>query len=339
MAAIRTHLRCRGLSIAEEIRLRKLYLRVSVAGACNLRCPFCHNEGGPTRGLLALPLAKRVFEAAAHIGFDRVQLTGGEPLIRPDLPRFVLAAREHFDSVGITTNGTYLSRRLDELLEAGLTSLHISLQEAELVEDADEQVWRIPDWLPSGVERAQAAQVEVRLNLPLKLFNLAAPTQVLRLLAPFQLDVRTYALLPSPLEDNLDLDGRERLAHLAEAENNLRREEGHSGRVYVRSYAVPTGIRCRSCDAFEMCREQSRSLRVGVDGYLRPCLASRSWDIPFTDDNVQEQLVDASLLALDFAWPRVEDTFGCVTHPARLVSHSQDSIDSARPSDVWRADD
>jgi hypothetical protein len=51
----------RGYGLADEIAFRQLYLRVSVIGSCNLACPFCHNEGGPTRGLLDLNYIARCF--------------------------------------------------------------------------------------------------------------------------------------------------------------------------------------------------------------------------------------------------------------------------------------
>ena len=58
-----------------------------------------------------------------------------------------------------------------------------------------------------------------------------------------------------------------------------------------------------TCEAYAGCKEQSRSLRLGADRVLRPCLASRKWDIAFVHpDSLGQNLSEAALLSIDYTW-------------------------------------
>ena len=92
------------------------YLRVSVTDRCNLRCAYCMPAQGvpwqPHADRLSLNEIAQVVRAAADLGITRVRLTGGEPLVRPDLPQLVREiARVHgIEEISLTTNGMLLER-------------------------------------------------------------------------------------------------------------------------------------------------------------------------------------------------------------------------------------
>ncbi len=109
------------------------YLRLSVTDRCNFRCVYCMPaEGldfGPNSTLLTFEEIERLVRLMAAGGVRRVRLTGGEPLVRRDLPALVarLSAIEGVDQVVMTTNGHQLGRCAEALREAGLTGLTVSL--------------------------------------------------------------------------------------------------------------------------------------------------------------------------------------------------------------------
>ncbi len=144
---IRTRLNKRNETIAEAIKERALYFRVSLLGACNLACPFCHNEGAATKGKLEIAFAERAICIAHELGFRRIQFTGGEPLLHPRVADFVKIARAVMPDVGITTNGTYLAPKLASLISAGLSRIHVSLQAEALCSNPSAEQWSIPGWL------------------------------------------------------------------------------------------------------------------------------------------------------------------------------------------------
>ena len=108
-------------------------LRISVTDRCNIRCFYCmpadEVEFLPKADLLTFEELERVARIAAGLGIDRIRLTGGEPLVRRDLPLLVrkLAAIPGIRDLGLTTNGILLEEQAQLLRDAGLRRLNISL--------------------------------------------------------------------------------------------------------------------------------------------------------------------------------------------------------------------
>ncbi len=107
-------------------------LRVSVTDRCNLRCTYCMPEEVVFRDkseLLTFEEIAHFVRVAAGVGIDKVRLTGGEPLLRRDLPDLVrmIVGIPGIKDVGLTTNGLLLARHARELYAAGLRRLNVSL--------------------------------------------------------------------------------------------------------------------------------------------------------------------------------------------------------------------
>jgi len=300
LAAVRGRLDERKMTLAEAIAERDLYFRVSLVGACNLSCAFCHNEGAPKEGKVKLEDVDVAIDAAVHAGFTRVQFTGGEPLLRPDVAEFVRLGRSYVDDVGVTTNGVYLPRRIDSLIDAGLARMHVSLQTESLIAAGSEQRWGIPPWLGPTVELASGGAFRLRVNLPVPADTLPQAEAFLHAVTSVGIDVKVFAVLPEGevREEEYPLD---RLEEMVERVNDSRRE-GDRGSVLLRGYRPPEGVRCPTCPDRSRCMEQSHSLRLGADLTLRPCLATRGWDSSFDLGSAQGTVTEAALLALDYRW-------------------------------------
>lgn len=109
------------------------YLRISVTDKCNLRCSYCMPpEGVPPlehADLLSFEEIVAVVREAVKLGFRKIRLTGGEPLVRKgivDLVRMIKAV-DGVEYLGMTTNGILLDRFAAELKAAGLDGINISL--------------------------------------------------------------------------------------------------------------------------------------------------------------------------------------------------------------------
>jgi len=108
-------------------------LRVSVTDRCNLRCRYCMPAGGapvaPKDELLSFEEIERVVRVAVGLGVRQVRLTGGEPLVRRDLPVLVakLAAVEPRLDLALSTNAVLLAEQAGALHAAGLRRVNISL--------------------------------------------------------------------------------------------------------------------------------------------------------------------------------------------------------------------
>jgi cyclic pyranopterin phosphate synthase len=107
-------------------------LRISVTDRCNLRCTYCMPEDVvfmDRHELLTFEEIAHFVRAAVPLGIDKVRLTGGEPLMRRDLPRLVrlLSEIEGLRDIGLTTNGILLADQAQVLYDAGLRRINISL--------------------------------------------------------------------------------------------------------------------------------------------------------------------------------------------------------------------
>jgi cyclic pyranopterin phosphate synthase len=111
---------------------RHTNLRVSVTDRCNLRCTYCMPEQVTfldKRELLTFEEITAFVRVAASLGVDKVRLTGGEPLLRAELPKLaaMIVAVPGIADVGLTTNGLLLAKQAEPLWAAGLRRLNVSL--------------------------------------------------------------------------------------------------------------------------------------------------------------------------------------------------------------------
>ncbi|WP_209633877.1 GTP 3',8-cyclase MoaA [Kibdelosporangium banguiense] len=108
-------------------------LRISLTDRCNLRCRYCMPEEEyawlPRQDLLTFEEIEQLTEVFVSLGADKVRLTGGEPLLRRDVPELVrrLSGLPGVKDLAMTTNGVLLARHAESLREAGLHRLTISL--------------------------------------------------------------------------------------------------------------------------------------------------------------------------------------------------------------------
>ena len=109
------------------------YLRISVTDRCNSRCVYCMPLAGvPWKShdeILRYEEIAEIVQVMAAEGVRAVRLTGGEPLVRPNLPELVgmLAAIPGIEDISLTTNGLLLEQQAEDLARAGLKRINVSL--------------------------------------------------------------------------------------------------------------------------------------------------------------------------------------------------------------------
>jgi len=150
-------------------------LRVSVTDRCNFRCGYCmprevFGEGYeylPRRAILRFEEIHRVVRVAAELGVRKVRITGGEPLLRHDLPQLVaMLAEVEGIELALTTNGALLPKHAQALAEAGLRRVTVSLDSLDdatfrKMNDADFPVEKVLE----GIAAAEAAGLEpIKIN-------------------------------------------------------------------------------------------------------------------------------------------------------------------------------
>ncbi|MGO8671763.1 MAG: pyrroloquinoline quinone biosynthesis protein PqqE [Capsulimonadaceae bacterium] len=128
------------LTASHATRYRPLGLLAEMTYRCPLHCPYCSNPTRYSPGRVELSTVewRRVLAEAIDLGVLHVMFSGGEPLLRPDLPELVAAARSEGVYTNLITSAVGFTReRAERLKEAGLDSIQISFQ-ADVAELADE---------------------------------------------------------------------------------------------------------------------------------------------------------------------------------------------------------
>lgn len=139
-------------------------LRIAVTAACPLSCGFCHREGVTPRGdQMTADEIERIVRVGADLGIDTVKITGGEPLVRADLPDVVERIDGHVDEVSMVTNGQRLPSRAAELHEAGLDRVNVSLH--TLRPDRYQEITGGEGPPLAGIEAAREAGLPAKANV------------------------------------------------------------------------------------------------------------------------------------------------------------------------------
>ena len=146
------------------------YLRISVTDRCDFRCVYCMAEDMqflPRARILTLEEILRVASTFVSLGVSKIRLTGGEPLVRQNLPWLVerIAALPGLRELALTTNGSQLARLAAPLKSAGLSRINISLDSLDSERFRNiTRTGRLQDVL-AGIDAAQAAGFRrIKLN-------------------------------------------------------------------------------------------------------------------------------------------------------------------------------
>ncbi len=287
------------------------YLRISVTDRCNQRCHFCmpldqqffHSK----KEILSYEEIMMVVKVANRLGIDRVRITGGEPLVRRELPKLIRMLKEQTDTqdISMTTNGLLLERFAQPLKEAGLDRINVSLHSLQSERFNKLTRFGTLETVLRGIRKAMDVGLKpIKLNaLILKGFNEDEIEDLFQLTLQDKIVVRFLELMP--IGEALSLNGfgsylnltrvRERLAEkyglLPAAEN------GNGPAKYWQAPGAPGKVGFITPISNKYCDTCSR-LRLTANGELRPCLA---YDVHV---NMREAIRNRDLAAIEEAFIR-----------------------------------
>ena len=262
------------------------YMRISVTDRCNLRCIYCMPDTGtvpiPHSETLRYEEIVRIVKAAVGMGLRKIRITGGEPLVRKNISHLIrlLSAIEGIEDLSLTTNGIFLAEYAEELAEAGLRRVNISLD--SLKPDRYREITRGGDIerVFKGIEAVQkAGLVPVKINMvPIRNINddEVGDFALMTLRDPYQ--VRFIEFMPFsgcgawsaervvPAEEI-----QKRIERLGALKPAKTRKSGPARYFAFEGAAGVIGFITPLSNHF--CAECNR-LRLTANGKLRPCLFS-----------------------------------------------------------------
>ena len=262
-------------------------LRISVTDRCNFRCRYCMPAEGldwlPREQLLSFEEIQRIARMLVGLGIRSIKLTGGEPLVRRDLPHLVAMLRELGDDldISLTTNGYLLGEAAPELARAGLDRVTVSCDSllkhrfAEMtLRDAFEDVMR-------GIEAAAAAGLRpVKMNaVVIRNQNDDEVVEFARLARATGYEVRFIEYMPLDAQDEWDattlVPGREIIAIISEVFPLVPAsdKDGAPATTFAFADGAPGSVGIIPSVTEPFCDSCNR-LRLTADGHLLACLFS-----------------------------------------------------------------
>lgn len=256
------------------------YLRISVTDRCQMSCSYCTLQEEPKETLTADEIGELVRVVGARLGFRKIRLTGGEPLLRPDLAQVVknIVATPEIVEVAMTTNGLLLEDAAEDLARAGLRTVNVSLDSLDAGRFREIAGAGSVEQVLKGLRAARRAGIEKRkLNVVLLGgFNEDEVCDFVRLGREEEVEIRFIEHMPmdsarltSWRVDPVEIRTRLREAFgefqpIATEKNGGPAELSLVGGVRVGFIRAITSPFCDRCNR----------LRVTADGKIRSCLLS-----------------------------------------------------------------
>lgn len=268
------------------------YLRISVTDRCNLRCVYCMPPDSVQwkthEDILRYEEIAEIVREMAAEGVRAVRLTGGEPLVRPNLSELVrmLADIPGIEDISLTTNGMLLEQQAETLAKAGLKRINVSLD--TMKPGLFQRITRMGsiERVMRGLEAAEKSGLTpIKLNMVvMRGINEDEVIPMARMSLTHPWHVRFIELMPlgnqTPWGDGFPLpetmyysiaEIRRQLEPLGLEEAQEKSGNGPAREYRLRGGQGRIGIIAALGEAF--CGECNR-LRLTADGFLRPCLMS-----------------------------------------------------------------
>jgi cyclic pyranopterin phosphate synthase len=147
------------------------YLRVSVTDRCDFRCTYCMSEDMqflPKKDVLSLEEIEEICKSFMKLGTRKIRLTGGEPLVRKGIMQVInnlgKEVGKGLDELTITTNGSQLETKAEELFKAGVRRINVSLDHLDPIKFKEITRWGDLDKVKAGLKIAKEIGLKIKIN-------------------------------------------------------------------------------------------------------------------------------------------------------------------------------
>jgi cyclic pyranopterin phosphate synthase len=256
------------------------YLRVSVTDRCNFRCQYCMPEKPfswvPKENLLSFEELFEFMKIAIDEGVKKIRITGGEPLLREDLDKFIKMIYDYEPSIDLamTTNAFLLKGTAQRLKDAGLKRINVSIdtlkpEVAQAIAGKD-----VLSNVLEGVEEARKVGLKVKVNMvPMKNMNADEIVDVLEYCKARDMSIRFIEYMENKYADK-SISGL-KSAELLEllSKHYEFEDEGFDGASPSHYFKMKDGYRFGIIEPYEddFCKQCNR-IRLTAEGNLIPCL-------------------------------------------------------------------
>lgn len=255
------------------------YLRISVTERCNFRCQYCMPEKPfswvPHENLLKFEDLFLFVKASIDEGIKKIRITGGEPLLRKNLDVFIKMISDYAPEIdlSLTTNGSLLEETAQNLKDAGLKRINISLD--SIKKETVHYIAKkdVLDSILQGIETADKVGLKIKINcVPLKGINDNEILDLLEFCRNKNYEIRFIEFMENSHASVKQGLNSQEIQEIIETKYNFtksKREGSSPSQSYLLEDGYQFGIIEPHLDDF--CNDCNR-IRLTAEGYLIPCL-------------------------------------------------------------------
>ena len=256
------------------------YIRVSVTERCNFRCNYCMPEKPfswvPKENLLSFEELFEFLKVAIDEGVKKIRITGGEPLLREDLDRFIKMIYDYKPDIDLamTTNAFLLKGAAQKLKDAGLKRLNVSID--SLKPEVAHQIAQkdVLSHVLDGVDEALKVGLKVKVNMvPMRGINDSEIVDLLEYCKERGMTIRFIEYMQNAHADKnvVGLKSDELLNIIAQKYTFS--DDGFDGHSPSHYYTLEDGYKFGIIEPYEddFCKQCNR-IRLTAEGHLIPCL-------------------------------------------------------------------
>ena len=277
------------------------YIRIYITDKCNLRCKYCIPEedikSTLNNEILTFDEIIKICISASKLGIKKIKITGGEPLLRADVPDLIKSIKNipGVDNVTLTTNGIFLSDKARDLKKAGIDSINVSLDTLNKSKFKDITRRDGFDKVIDGIKRSIKLGIKIKINcVPIRNFNYDEINDIAAISKDNNIDVRFIEMMPIGIGNLFNSISNKEILKIIEKnfgefkiwnrDNNnfsilqdenekqhLKNFSDNGPATYYQNDNFKGRIGLISAVSNEFCPNCNR-IRISSDGFLKPCL-------------------------------------------------------------------
>ena len=258
------------------------YLRISVTDRCNLRCTYCMPEEGVPEikheDILSFDEIIRICKVVAKLGIKKIKITGGEPLVRKGIVELIREINDidGIDEITMTSNGVLLDEMVEDLKDAGVSAINVSLDTLNRENFAKITRRDKMDQVINGIKKSVKLGIKTKINcLVIKEHNYNELCDIARLAKDDNIQVRFIELMPIGCGKQFTGIPNEEILKMLEDEFGefeiVKETLGNGPARYYKNKDFKGCIGFISAISNEFCEECNR-VRLTSNGFLKLCL-------------------------------------------------------------------
>lgn len=283
-----------------ELCLPKNEFRISITSSCNMKCVYCHNEGNKTKSMLSIDDIRVILDNAKNIGMTKIRLTGGEPLIHPQIMEICqILAEEYHLKVGINTNGIEINKLLQMIKNGWIDRVIVGLDYFDEKISKQSPIGRSSKEILNNILAIKNSGCQVSIS---NVYNNDYDNiyNLVKWCIDNRIRIKIIEVIKNEIHDSSDIDYlimRDKILKDFNLETKIDDLEEYNG--YIDGFRVVSFFtslcRLRRCD---LCKKIH--LRITSEGKIKQCIHYSDNDRSVIDGNVRENILNELKREVDY---------------------------------------